>query len=346
MLRLRGFSFHSSAKMLASGMKTRQFNNTGIPVSEIGLGCWQLGGSDWGGIDERKAFDILTAAVDSGITFFDTADVYGKGQSETLIGKFLNATGLKVFIATKLGRTGDLFPDKYTEEALRRATDASLKRLRVDALDLTQLHCVPTEILRRGEVFEWLRKLKAEGKIRNFGASVESMDEASLCLNQDGLTSLQIIFNVFRQKPIATLFPEAEAKNVAIIVRLPLASGLLSGKMTKRTRFSENDHRNYNRDGQAFNVGETFAGLPYEKGVELADALKPMVPEGMSMAQMAQRWILDHEAVSTVITGATRPEQVTANATTSELAPLDSSLHSQLRKFYEEQVASNIRGPY
>lgn len=312
----------------------------------MALGCWQLGGTDWGNVEDKTAFDILSTAVDTGVNFFDTADVYGNGRSETLIGQFLKERKAKIFVATKLGRTSSLYPDKYTEAGVRAATEASLKRLGVSTLDLTQLHCIPIEELRRGDVFEWLRKLQREGKIRHFGASVESMEEALLCLEQPGLVSLQIIFNIFRQKPIQTLFPKAKEKNVAIIVRLPLASGLLSGKLTKQSKFPENDHRNYNRDGKFFNVGETFAGLPYEKAVELADALKPLVPRSMTMAQMAQRWILDYDAVSAVIPGASRPDQAKANSSVSDLPPLDAKLHETLQRFYERDVAAHIRGPY
>jgi aryl-alcohol dehydrogenase-like predicted oxidoreductase len=313
----------------------------------MGLGCWQLGGADWGGaLDEEVAFNILAAAADCGVSFFDTADVYGNGRSETLIGRFLRQSRRDIFVATKLGRTSDLYPANYTEAGIRAATEASLKRLGVETLDLTQLHCIPTKILRQGEVFEWLRKLRIEGKIRYFGASVESMDEALLCLQQDGLVSLQIIFNIFRQKPIQSLFENAKAKGVALIIRLPLASGLLGGKLSLQSRFSRTDHRTYNRDGQAFNVGETFAGLPFEKGVLLADALKPLVPSGMTMAQMAQRWILDFDAVTVVIPGATRPDQARDNATASALPPLSAELHEKLRRFYENDVARHIRGPY
>jgi aryl-alcohol dehydrogenase-like predicted oxidoreductase len=327
-------------------MNARTFGKSGIRVSEMGLGCWQLGGTDWGNLDDGAALDILSAAVEAGVDFFDTADVYGNGRSETLIGRFLKERRSKIFVATKLGRTASLYPDKYTEVAVRAATEASLKRLGVSALDLTQLHCIPIEELRRGEVFEWLRGLQREGKIRHFGASVESMEEALLCLEQPGLVSLQIIFNIFRQKPIRALFPKAKEKGAAIIVRLPLASGLLSGKLTKQRGFAQNDHRNYNRDGQFFNVGETFAGLPYEKGVELADALKPLVPKGLTMAQMAQRWILDYDAISVVIPGASRPDQARANAEVSDLPPLDPKLHETLERFYEREVAAHIRGRY
>lgn len=327
-------------------MNARTFGKTGIRISEMALGCWQLGGVDWGDLDDRTALDILAAAVDAGVDLFDTADVYGNGRSETLIGRFLKEHRPKVFVATKLGRTASLYPDKYTEATVRAATEASLKRLGVSALDLTQLHCIPIAEMRRGDVFEWLRRLQREGKIRHFGASVESMEEALLCLEQPGIASLQIIFNIFRQKPIATLFPKAKEKGVAIIVRLPLASGLLSGKLTKQSRFPKNDHRNYNRDGQFFNVGETFAGLPYEKGVELADALKAQVPNGLTMAQMAQRWILDYDAVTVVIPGASRPDQARANAAVSNLPPLGPKLHETLQNFYDREVAAHIRGPY
>jgi aryl-alcohol dehydrogenase-like predicted oxidoreductase len=210
-------------------MNTRPFGKTTAQVSEIGLGCWQLGGADWGNLDDQRAFDILNSAADAGITFLDTADVYGTGRSEALIGQFLKQRKGSFFVATKLGRMSDLYPDKYTEAGVRAATDASLQRLGVETLDLTQLHCVPPQVLQRGEVFDWLRRLQRDGKIKQFGASVESMEEAQVCLAQEGLCSLQIIFNVFRQKPIHTLFTEAKQKHVGIIVRLPLASGLLSG---------------------------------------------------------------------------------------------------------------------
>jgi len=329
-----------------SGMNKRTFGKSNLVVSEIGLGCWQLGGADWGNLDDDRAFAILAAAAEAGVTFLDTADVYGGGRSESLIGRFLKQRKETFFVATKLGRMADLYPNLYTEQGVRAATEASLKRLQVEALDLTQLHCVPPAVLERGEIFDWLRTLQKEGKIKQFGASVESMDEAMTCLAQPGFGSLQIIFNMFRQKPITTIFDEARRKQVAIIVRLPLASGLLGGKMTKAQTFGANDHRNYNRDGQKFNVGETFAGLPFEKGVELADKLKPLVPAGWTLADLAQRWILDFPAVTTVITGASRPEQAAANAAVAKLPALSVELHQRLRDFYLKSVAGFIRGPY
>ena len=328
-------------------MKTRIFGNTDARVSEVGLGCWQIGGLCWGDIDESSAFEILATSVDRGVRFFDTADVYGSGRSETLIGGFLKGCSEDIFIATKLGRFPDPgWPENLTRSAFRQHTEASLTRLGMDALDLTQLHCLPTAELAEGEVFQWLREMKQEGKIKAFGASVESMDEANLCLEQEGISSLQIIFNIFRQKPIEALFEKAKEKNVALIVRLPLASGLLAGKITKETTFAENDHRNFNRDGKMFNVGETFAGLPFEKGSELADVVKRWTPEGMTMAAMSLRWILDHDAVSVVIPGASRVEQAISNAAVSDLGPLSDELHQKLSEFYAREVAEHIRGPY
>ncbi len=327
-------------------MKTRMFGRTGRTVSEVGLGTWQLG-AGWGNVTEATAMETLRAAYETGTTLFDTADVYGAGRAEKLIGAFLKEIRAPVYVATKLGRfSSPGWPANFTRDGIRQHTEASLQRLGVETLDLTQLHCVPLEVLQRGEVFEHLRELKREGKIRDFGASVETMDEALFCAQQDGLAALQIIFNIFRQKPIHTLFAEVKQRNVAVLVRLPLASGLLGGKMTKATTFPKNDHRTFNRDGQQFNVGETFAGLPFEKGVELADALKPHVPAGFSLGDLALRWCLDFDAVSAIIPGAKNPEQARANARASDLPPLTPELHRTLATFYEQQVAAHIRGPY
>ena len=279
--------------------------------------------------------------------------MYGGGHSESLIGRFLKTLPAGrtqgLFVASKLGRLKG-FPDGYSESLFRECTKESVERLgRV--IDLHQLHCVPPEALRRGRVFDWLRKLKSEGLIRHFGASVESMEEARICLQQDDLDALQIIFNIFRQKPIDELFAEAREKGVALIVRLPLASGLLAGKYTKQTTFPEKDHRNYNRDGKFFNVGETFAGLPFEKAVELTERIKPLLgiapgaadqPAGATMADLAMRWILDHDAVTTVIPGATKPAQAQSNVHASDLPPLPPRVHAALRDFY----AARSEGTY
>lgn len=328
-------------------MNTRTFGGDPTRVSEIGLGCWQIGGDQWGSVSDADALATLQAAADTGVTFFDTADIYGLGRSESLVAKFVkDARPKNAFIATKLGRWPQPgLPDNCRPEHLRRFTEESLKRLGVDALDLTQLHCVPLAELERGEVFETLRQLKDEGKIKRFGASVESTAEAKACLAQPGLASLQIIFNVFRQTPITAIFDEAQKKGVAIIVRLPLASGLLTGTYSHSTKFAPTDHRSYNRNGEKFNVGETFAGLGWENGLEIVDKLRSLMPEGYIMPQLALRWILDFPAVTTVIPGARNPKQAQANAKPSTMRPLSEQTHEKLRRFYQEQVAPLVRGP-
>lgn len=329
-------------------MHTRTAPRLNVSLSEVGLGCWQFGG-DWGPCGDDDALATLHAAADAGVNCFDTADVYGSGRSESLIGRFLKERRGPHFVATKLGR-GRGYPDRYSCDLLRECTEASIQRLGVESIDLMQLHCVPTEVLRRGEVFDWMCQLQRQGKVKAWGASVESVEEAMLCLDTPGLASLQIIFNVFRQKPIGELLPAALARGVAIIVRLPLASGLLSGRFTPDTRFTPQDHRTYNRDGAAFNVGETFAGLPFDRGVALADTVRPLLmaeaPAGVSMAQAALRWILDHDAVTTVIPGAKSPDQMRANAAASDLTPLSQATHQRLAEVYRDQVAAHIRGPY
>lgn len=325
-------------------MKTRTLGHDDPEVTECGLGCWQLGGG-WGAPwDEATAQEICAAAYESGVRFFDTADVYSDGDSERSLGRF-RKTRPDIFIATKLGRRG-LYPDGYSRDSLRAATESSLRNLGVDRIDLTQLHCVPTEILRQGEVFDWLREQRDEGLIDRFGASVESVEEGLICLEQGGLSSLQVIFNIFRQKPLEELLPRAKAKGVGVIVRLPLASGLLSGKLRKDTTFASGDHRSFNRDGEAFNVGETFAGLPYETGVDLAEEVRNCLPDDLSMAQAALRWILDHDEVSVVIPGASRPAQAVDNAAVSERPPLSADTHAALADLYASRVRNHIRGPY
>ncbi len=340
-------------------MKFRTARRMGVPVSEVGGGCWQIGSAGWDAVSEESAREILKISVDAGVTFIDTADVYGAGLSETRIGAFLKTLppgqSEKIFVASKLGRLKG-YPDSYSYELFRQCTEDSVARLG-RPLDLQQLHCVPHEVLKRGQVFDWLRKLKSQGLIRHFGASVESMDEAFTCLQHDDCDSLQIIFNIFRQKPIEELFTAAKQKGVALVIRLPLASGLLAGKYTKDTKFSASDHRNFNANGEQFNVGETFAGIPFEKAVELTNGIKPLLgvsadpakpanAAGISMADLAMRWILDFDAVTTVIPGASRPAQAAGNVRASSLPPLSPEQHESLRKFYGQQVKSYIRGPY
>lgn len=322
-------------------MKTRRLGKTGYEVSEIGLGCWQLGG-DFGPVGDEEAAAILEAANEAGITFWDTADVYGGGLSESRIGA--HAKGLNVKVATKLGRSGTLFPNKYTREGVRESLLGSARRLGVETLDLAQLHCVPTEVLRDGAIFGWMDELKAEGLVRHWGASVETIEEGMICLDQPGCATLQIIFNLFRQDAAEKLLPKAAEKDVGIIVRLPLASGLLSGKYDKTTNFDPSDHRSYNRDGQAFSVGETFSGIRFERGIELVGELRGLAPEGVPLSQFALRWILDHPQVSTVIAGVSKPEQIADNVAATERKNLFPALMKQLGEWYAEKVKPEIRG--
>ncbi|WP_116653389.1 aldo/keto reductase [Pelagibacterium sediminicola] len=324
-------------------MKTRRLGKTGYEVSEIGLGCWQLGG-DFGPMGDDEASTILATAAQAGINFWDTADVYGNGLSEHRIGAFYGKPE-ELVIATKVGRSDTLYPDKYTKAGMRESLEESARRLGVETLDLAQLHCVPPHVLKEGEIFGWLNDLVEEGLIRHYGASVETMEEAFVCLEHERLASLQIIFNLFRQDANEKLLDAARAKDVGIVVRLPLASGLLSGKFSADTTFAPTDQRHYNRDGEAFSVCETFGGIPFGKGVELAEGLRALMPEGMNMAQLALRWILDHEAVSSIIAGASRPEQVTVNAEASDLPPLSAGLHEKLKDYYRTGVRPHIRGP-
>ena len=322
-------------------MQYREFGNTGFKASEIGLGPWQFGG-DWGEISDEEINAILKAALDSGVNFFDTADVYGAGRSETLIGNYLRNQSDKTFVATKLGRL-EGYPDKYSFELLKRCTENSLHRLGRETIDLMQLHCVPVSWLRDGEIFDWLRALRSEGKIRYFGASVETMEQALICLEQDDITSLQIIFNIFRQKPLEILFRKAAEKKVALITRLPLASGLLTGKYTKDTVFSSSDHRSYNRNGQAFNAGETFCGLDFDYGLDLVNQIRPLVPASMSMSQFALRFILDYPEVSVVIPGASKSKQVISNVSAAGFEPLGRHVHLVLAQLYQNEIEKNIR---
>ena len=323
-------------------MNVRTLGKTGYEVSEIGLGCWQLGG-DFGPVGDETATEILRTARSQDVNFWDTADVYGGGQSESRIGAFKDKKG--VLVATKLGR-GSQFPGmtRYTRANVKDSLAGSIKRLGVEVLDLAQLHCIPIDVLRDGEVFAFMDDMRDAGMIRHWGASVQTVEEGMLAMRSDHCTTLQTIFNLFRQDAIDTLFPAAQKANVGIIVRLPLASGLLSGKMSKTTVFTAQDHRTYNRDGEAFYVGETFSGLPFDKGVGFADQLRQMTPRGMSLAHMALRWILDQPAVSTIIAGVTRPAQLKDNVETTRMDPLPASLVDDLKGFYLDKVRDEVRG--
>ncbi|MCM8788271.1 MAG: aldo/keto reductase [Candidatus Omnitrophica bacterium] len=334
-------------------MKYRTLGKTGVKVSEIGIGTWQLGGSDWGDISEKEGLSILHKSVEMGVNFIDTADVYGMGRSERIIGKFLKETKETVYVATKLGRRQWIennlsWPTKYTIEMVKRDIEDSLRNLGVDSIFLQQWHCIPTEMLKSGDVFELLEEFKKKGLIQHWGCSIESIEEGLTCMEHPDCETLQVIFNIFRQKVATELLPVAKKKNVGILTRVPLASGLLTGKFKKGHRFPEKDHRNYNADGAVFNIGETFAGVPFDRGVQLAEKIKEILKpsDEITMAQLALRWILDHNEVSTVIPGATRVSQAINNAMASSLPNLSRDAHEKLRKLYKEEIEPCIRGKY
>ncbi len=327
-------------------MKYRRFKE--VKVSEVGLGTWQLGSADWGNINKEDAFSILQAYVDGGGNFIDTADVYGMGVSETLIGEFLKTQTRELFVATKLGRRHDGvngWPQNFSYDTMRRHVEDSLTHLQQSQLFLEQLHCIPTEAIQQGDVFKHLARLRQEGLIRYWGASVETSAEALLCMEQEGLASLQIIFNLFRQHVAQEVFVKAAEKGIALIIRVPLASGLLTGKFTAATSFATNDHRNYNADGTAFNAGETFSGVEFSRGVAVAAKMKALLP-GDQMATAAIRWILDHPEVTTVIPGASKLSQVTGNLAASAMPPLSMDTHDELRDIYDKEVLPFIRGHF
>lgn len=327
-------------------MQYRQFKGTS--VSEVGLGTWQLGNADWGNVNEEDAFAILKRYTDLGGNLIDTADVYGSGISEQVIGKFLKTLNKEVYVATKLGRRSDTpfgWPQNFTYDLMRRQIESSLRNLNVSQLFLEQLHCIPMDQLKEGKVFDHLRKLKEEKLIGHWGVSVETTEEALLCLEQEGLSSLQIIFNLFRQHVADELFAKAKEKDVALIVRVPLASGLLTGKFTKNSKFAEKDHRNFNADGKAFNAGETFSGVPFALGLSLSKEIAALMPDS-HLSAWAIRWILDHAEVSTVIPGASRVAQVENNVAASGFPPLSKVTHQQLRLLYDEKIKPVIRGHY
>lgn len=320
----------------------------GIKISEVGLGTWQLGNADWGQIKGNEALAILQAFSDAGGNFIDTSDVYGLGFSEKIIGDFLRSSGSEMFVATKLGRRHDGqygWPQNFTYEAMKEHVESSLKNLDISQLFLEQLHCIPTGQMRNGKVFDHLRRLQSEKLIRFWGASVETSEEALICLEQEGIASLQIIFNLFRQHVADEIFAKAKEKNVALIIRVPLASGLLANKFNKQTTFDSMDHRNFNANGEVFNVGETFSGIEFSKGLELSKEIASLLPDNR-LSQWAIRWILDQPEVTTVIPGATKVEQVEENMAASDLPLLSKSTHLQLRSLYDEKIKPFIRGHY
>jgi aryl-alcohol dehydrogenase-like predicted oxidoreductase len=308
----------------------------GRTVGVIGLGAWQLG-ADWGDVSEADAHATLQAAVDAGVTFIDTADVYGDGRSEQIVGSFVKDKP-QLTVATKMGRRVEQTVDNYTLDNFRRWNDRSRANLGVDTIDLVQLHCPPTPVFSSDAVYDALDTLVEEKRIRAYGVSVEKVDEALAAIARPGTASVQIILNAFRLKPLERVLPAAAAAGVGIIARVPLASGLLSGRYDEQTTFPANDHRNFNRHGEAFDVGETFAGVDFEVGLEAVRRLRPLVPEGATMAQFALRWIVDQPGVTVVIPGARNGEQARANAAAADLAPLPAETLTAVTEIYDELI--------
>lgn len=328
--------------MTSHGLSQTQFGRTGRSVSRIGFGAWAIGGS-WGDVSDSDARTTLEAALDAGMTFIDTADVYGDGRSERIIREVLKTRADKPFVATKAGRRLDPHVAAgYTPAAIEAFVDRSLTNLGVDRLDLVQLHCPPTEVYYRPALFDGLEALKAKGKIADWGVSVEKVEEALKAIEYPGCVSVQIIYNIFRQRPETLFFREARARNVAVIARVPLASGMLTGKMTAGSAFAADDHRAFNRNGEAFDKGETFSGVPYDVALQAVEALRPLVPGGATMARFALRWILMEQAVTVVIPGARHPDQARANAGADRLDPLPAATMAACREVYANLIAPHV----
>ena len=319
-------------------MRARRLGRTGFQVSEIGFGAWAIGGS-WGSTDDATSLAAMHAAVDAGVTFFDTADVYGDGRSERLVGQLLRERDEPLVVATKFGRRVPLDLSLYTYDNFRAWLERIRENLGVETVDLVQLHSLPWETYYTPSVFEACDRLVEEGLVRAYGVSVEKVEEALKAIEHPGVSTVQIIFNVFRQRPAGLFFEQARARDVGVLARVPLASGLLTGKLTRESTFAPDDHRTFNRHGEAFDAGETFAGVDFETGLDAVEALRPLVPDGATLAQLALRWILMFDAVSTVIPGAKAPEQARANAAAAGLAPLPRETMERIDALYRERIA-------
>ena len=323
-------------------MEFRTLGKTGFEISEISLGTWQVGGK-WGApFDHDNADRILNTAVDQGVNFIDTADVYGGGESEKAVGRLVRSRREKIYVATKCGRQiSPHINENYNPLVLRQYVEASLKNMDLERIDLIQLHCPPTQVYYRPEIFAEFEKLIQEGKIHKLGVSVEKVEEALKAIEYPHVDTVQIIFNIFRQRPAGLFFEQARQKNIGVIVRVPLASGLLSGKYDRQTSFQEGDHRHFNRDGAAFDKGETFSGVNYELGLKAVEDLKGIFPD-QNLARVAIKWVLMHPEVSCVIPGASRPEQVTANLQAETLPPLTDTQMALARKVYDERIRPEV----
>ena len=322
-------------------MKFREFSDIGWRVSEIGLGCWAIG-SEWGDVSKEDATEVLNTSLDNGINFFDTADVYGDGRSEQFIGELLKSTNEKIYVATKSGRR--LNPhnsEGYNPQNIESFIDRSLKNLGVECIDLLQLHCPPSDVCSKKETYEMMDDIVKKGKILHYGVSVEKVSEAMDAIQFPNVKSIQIIFNMFRQKPSEEFFKEAAKRNVAIIARVPLASGLLTGKMTKDSSFPANDHRNYNIKGEAFDVGETFSGVSFEKGLLAVEELKKIIPAHYTLADLALKWILMHPEVTVAIPGAKNKQQASMNVKSVNLDEISALLPS-IKDIYNKYLKEDI----
>lgn len=327
-------------------MQYNPLGDTGLSVSELGFGTWAIGG-DWGKNNDEESLKGLQKAMDAGVNFFDTADVYGSGHSEELLAKATKGKEDSIHIATKFIRLGDINdPANYSEDQIRTYVENSLRRLQRETIDLYQIHCAPLDMLKNTDIFPILEKLKKEGKIRSYGVSVESDEEGLFVLENTNASALQVIFNVLRQKPLKELFPKAQEKGVGILARVPLASGLLTGKFSKDHQFESDDHRNFNKDGDAFNVGETFGGIPFEKGVELSREVSWIGDERDSITRAALKWVMQQEAVTSVIPGFKNVKQVEDNLKSLEVKKFSAEELKKLETFYWENVHAHIRGPY
>ena len=323
-------------------MDYRELGRTGWRVSTASFGAWAIGGT-WGTVRDEDSMAALHAALDHGVNFFDTADVYGDGRSEKLLARLRGDRREQFYIATKAGRRLDPHTaDGYSKKNLTAFIDRSLKNLKTDAIDLLQLHCPPTEVYYRPEVFSWLDAAVDAGKLRAYGVSVEKVEEALKAIEYPGVQTVQIIFNMFRQRPAELFFPEARRRRVGILARLPLSSGLLTGKLRSDTKFEEDDHRSFNREGAAFDRGETFSGIDYLLGLKAVEALRPLVPEGWSMAQLALRWILMFPEVTCAIPGGKTPSQVLDNTRAADLPPLSDELMTNIRTLYNSTIREHV----
>lgn len=323
-------------------MKYRKFGSLDWNVSEIGLGCWQIG-ADWGEVREDKAKEVLKSSLENGVNFFDTADVYGMGRSEKFVGEFIKSVSERIYVATKAGRqiNPHVAEGYYNKELMESYVDQSLSNLNVETIDLLQMHCPPTEVYSSDHTFDMLDHLVSKGKIQHYGFSVQTVDEALACIKRPNTKSIQVIFNIFRQKPAEKLFEIAKEKKVAIIVRVPLASGLLTGKFSKDSSFAPDDHRNYNINGDAFDVGETFSGVNFNKALDAVEDLKNILPTDITLSQLSLRWILMHDAVSVVIPGAKNKDHVNLNTSSSNINEI-SSLMNKISNIYTEYFFDDV----